>query len=411
MLALTDLIGRPVSDADGRRAGRLADLRVQLEGDAALVSGLRLRRGRRASAQELPWETVATFEATGATLRDTDGRARPAAGDALWLARDVLDAQIVDVRGARVVRVGDVELERRGDELAVVAVDVGWAALLRRLGLRRVAARAEADAIAWDDVHLASGRGHALQLATAGARVHRLHRAELATLVAELPAPRAAEVLRTVGPGRAATALSATRPEVGATLLEALGTEAGGPVMAGMPADDAVATLRHVAPDSRRDLLGELPSWRADRLRALLAHRPETAAGLMSPDVRTAREGQSAAEVRALLLEHVPPVEGLATVFVLDRLGRPTATLTPLALLAGDPAPAPVCTVAADAPARDVIDLFARHDVLAVAVVDDRGRLIGAVAIDDVLEELLAERLPGHRHGLLAALKPRRRAP
>jgi magnesium transporter len=172
-----------------------------------------------------------------------------------------------------------------------------------------------------------------------------------------------------------------------------------------MAPDDAAAALRTIESPARADLLAELDAQRRDELARLLAHPPESAAGLMSTDVRTAPAGASGDEVRARLTARPPRLEGLATVFLLDGDGRPTGTLTPLDLVVGAARPAPVLTLPATAPVDDVLDLFARHDVLAVGVVDDAGRLIGAVAIDDVLEELLAERLPGERPDGIAAVR------
>jgi CBS domain-containing protein len=411
MLALTACVGQPVLDADARRVGRVVDLGADARSDVdgLEVSSVVVRRARRAAPFAIPWDRVAAFETAGVTLGGTGNPVPDRPGPALRLVRDVLDAQIVDVAGARVVRVADVLLERRGAGLRVVAVDVGPAALLRRLGLRRLTASMEPRAIAWDALHPASGRAHALALATPGAAVHRLRGAELAHLAAALPPARGAEVLRSVGARRAAGALAAAHPETSAGLLATLGPEAAGPVVAAMPADDAVAALRGVEAHARADVLAELPSARAAELARLLAHPAGSVAGLMSTDVLTAREDEPPEALLARLRAGPPRLEGLATTFLLDPAGRPTGALSALDLLAGRP-PSAAVAVAADAPVDAVLDVFARRDVLAVAVVDGAGRLIGAVAIDDVLEELLAERLPATRHGRIAAIRRRHAA-
>jgi hypothetical protein len=122
--------------------------------------------------------------------------------DELWLVEHVLDTQVIDVGGRRLVRVGDVALEEEGGGLLRLAgVEIGKAAVLRRLGLGRWGRRAGSELVDWRDLHLASGRGHALQLRTAASRVHRLTAKELEAVVARLPAHRAAEVLEVVQPG------------------------------------------------------------------------------------------------------------------------------------------------------------------------------------------------------------------
>jgi CBS domain-containing protein len=414
MLALTDLLGGAVRDAAGRRVGRLADLGVRLDGPAPLVATLHVRTARRAHATVVPWAGVATFEVGDIALGPAAGAPAPADngdGDGeLRLARDVLDAQIYDTGGARVRRAGDVDLERRAGELRVVAVEVGWAALLRRLGLRRLAARRNTDSIGWADLHVVSGRGHGLMLASPAAAVHRLRRGDLARLVAELPPVRGADVLRTVGAHRAAGAISATRPGSGGRLLETLPPADAAPIVAAMAPDDAVAALRALDADALERLLDEVGSAHAAELRRLLAHPAGTAAGLMRADVLRVPAGAPATAARAVAAAEPGRLEGQAAVFVVDDDGRPAGVLTPLMLLAGTTAPAPALTVRARDPVATVADLFALHDVLAVAVVDDAGRLIGAVAVDDVLEELLAERLPGARDRGFATTRRRHAA-
>ena len=274
MLALTVCLGQDVLDGDGVRLGRMVDLGACAIDGELLVASVLVRRSRRSAPLEIPWERVATFETTGVTLRAGAADLDPPAAHDLRLARDVLDAQIVDVAGARVVRVADVDLDRRGDRLRVVAVDVGHGALLRRLGLRRLAARARPQAIGWDALHVASGRGHALALETSGALVHRLRGAELAHLAAALAPARGADVLRAVGAERAAGAVAAARPEAAGSMLSSLGANDAAPIIGAMAADDAVAALREVEPQQRADVLAELPSRRAAELSRLLAHPP-----------------------------------------------------------------------------------------------------------------------------------------
>jgi hypothetical protein len=141
-----------------------------------------------------------------------------AGAEELRLARHVLDRQVYDAGGRRLTRVGDVVLDWQGATVSVAGIDTGAAAILRRIGLRRVAARRRPLVAAWSDVHLLSGPGHELQLRMSGSAVHRLDNAELVELVRR----------SAVGPGEA--------------VLAALGEERGAEV------GDAVA---HAAPRRR----------------------------------------------------------------------------------------------------------------------------------------------------------------
>ncbi len=129
----------------------------------------------------------------------------------------------------------------------------------------------------------------------------------------------------------------------------------------------------------------------------------------MTTDFRTAVAGEPAEAIVGRLASDPPLMEGLATVFVVDAAGRFVGALPPSALLAGSP-PRPTPVLRLDTPVDDVIDVFAVEDVLALPVVDQAGRPVGSVAIDDILEELLIERLPHHRRRYRRA-KVREREP
>lgn len=397
---LSDLLGSDIRSAEGDVVGHLVDMTVEVRDDHPRVRRLAIGRRRRIRAF-VDWEAVTSFEHDDIQLSvphadavgHTDGHGL--SRRELLLSRDVLDTQIVDVAGKRMARVSDVLLSRTDEIVRVVAVDVSAAGVWRRLGLDRIAERVAEQGVDWADLHLTSARGHALQLSTPGSGVHRLATPELAALVAHLPTVRAAQILDAVSPSAAAAALSASHPRVGAQLLHAVSRDTASSVVARMPTDDAAAVLRGLDADAVRELLDGVRSERAATLRRLLAHPADTAGGLMNTDVRTAAVGETVEAIRTRVAADLPELEGLATVFVLDGEGRPIGSFEPNDLLAGRTAPRPVPAVPATLPVERVIDLFALHDYLALPVVDDDGRLVGVVAVDDILEELLAERLPG----------------
>jgi magnesium transporter len=189
--------------------------------------------------------------------------------------------------------------------------------------------------------------------------------------------------------------MSMVRPQLGGRLVGALPPPAGARTLEAMPPDDAVAVLRHLEPTTRSALLAALTPPRGAELERLLAHPTGTAGGLMTSDMRVARAGEPLDAILARLRRSPPPLEGLFTVLLLDDEGRLAGVLPPSALIGGGVVDVPAVT--ADTPLERVAELFARHDLVAVPVVDDERRPIGIVAVDDVLEELLPRRLPQHR--------------
>lgn len=196
MLRLTDLLGAPVT-AGGVEIGSLSDLGVGADGDHPALDTVDVRR-RGSGRAAYPLSSGSRIAAGAVALGDVgplvpDGR-RP-----LMLRSHVLDAQVIDLAGKRVVRVGDVILGGESAIPRLVAIEFGLRPLLARLGLRRLAERHAARTVDWADVHLVSGPGHALQLDMAGAAIHSLDAAELAAVIAHLPPPRAREAIRATG--------------------------------------------------------------------------------------------------------------------------------------------------------------------------------------------------------------------
>ncbi len=213
MLRLTELLGRRVIDSRGEALGKLRDLAARMEHPYPSVTAISVRSGWRRGAT-WRWQDVTELEpaiqlgASSERLVDFS-----LASDELWLAEHVLDTQVIDIRGRCLVRAGDVALSADDGVLRLVGVEIGRAAVLRRLGLRRLARRTESQLVDWRELHLASGRGHALQLlqlSTPAARVHSLSSDELEVVISRLPAHRAAEVLRAI---RAPGAESPAKPE------------------------------------------------------------------------------------------------------------------------------------------------------------------------------------------------------
>jgi sporulation protein YlmC with PRC-barrel domain len=230
MFRLTECLGVEVVDADGVRLGRLVDLAASLEDPYPIVTRLNVKTPDR-SIRFVPWRAVAKFGTGTTQLKvpspELDGARDPSGlhKEELLLVEHVLDVQIIDTNGRRVVRVGEIELARERADLLVVGVEIGRAALARRLGLNRLAGRISPEILDWRDLHIASGRGHALQLRTPSARVHRLSASELEHIIVRLPVGHAAEVLRTIDPETAAGALGAVHPDLRSRLIGELDPE------------------------------------------------------------------------------------------------------------------------------------------------------------------------------------------
>ncbi len=269
---LSELVGRPVVTATGRPVGHVADLVVAMGADRPEVERL-LVRSSRATGGLTSWEDVAVLGPDHVVLSGdaaptpVDPARPPLGGPEVLLARDVLDTQVVDLRGHRLSRVSEVLLQQTHDALEVAAVDLGIGGVLRRIGLGALARRRPVVAVAWTDLHLTSQRGHAAQLSTGAAGFRRLDARDLAELLARLSTHRATDVIRAVEPAHAAAALHHSHPHTGRRLLHALSQDERQRVVAAAAADHARTIRRWGPPRSalgRRRFL-RTAGWRLHR--------------------------------------------------------------------------------------------------------------------------------------------------
>ncbi|MGB9377900.1 MAG: hypothetical protein WCB04_10360 [Mycobacteriales bacterium] len=224
VLRLSDLVGAPVRSADGRRLGRLTELTIGFGPRQPPLRRLVVRPAGRRTDQRLAvdWSEVVALAPGDVRVQESEPDRWDADPDELLLIRDVLDTQVLDVGGKRLARVAEVYLTHDTGNVSVVGVDIGAAAIWRRLGLKRLASRSRSSVLEWSDLHPISARGHALALSGDGAGVQRLSPAELAALVTHLPLRQGAEVLTAVAPETAAEALTLTPRRVGTEMLAAL---------------------------------------------------------------------------------------------------------------------------------------------------------------------------------------------
>ena len=219
VLLLSRVTGRDVLGPDRRSVGRLADLTVRVDGiDGPPVVNRLVVTRRGGPTLLVPWAAVDSFDPGPVVLAAARGFEVPALAEALGpdellLVRDVLDTQVVDVVGQRLARVADVLLNRDGDgALELSGVEVGFSGVVRRLGFGN--GRAKQDVVAWSDLHLASDRGHSVQLSAPRSAVHRLDPRGLAALISRVDVDAADDILEVRGPDVAAEVVRSVHPEV-----------------------------------------------------------------------------------------------------------------------------------------------------------------------------------------------------
>ena len=406
MLFLSRLVGRPVRDRDGDVFGKVRDLIVALGEQYPPVTGLvvRVAGGREIF---LPWTDVEEIDNTGAQLRTTridiaTFKQRPIE-IRLWL--DLFDKQIVDVEDRKIVRVNDIQLAPVEGRLRLVAVDVGLAGILRRLGLsgpgERLARAMHLEVenyIEWEDVDPVESSVSSLKLRVPHQALSTLHPADVAHIVEQLAPRDRAGILAALDDERAADVLEELAADDQVDILEALSPEKAADILEEMGPDEAADLVADLSEERQEQLLGLMEPDEASDVRELLAYGEETAGGLMTTDFITVTPDTTAEQVIERMRELHPDADHVYYLYVTDAEGTLVGTITLRSLIvarAETPVrefmrPDPI-SVAVDLDAEQVGAAIARYNLLALPVVDADGRMQGIVTVDDALERALGE--------------------
>jgi CBS domain-containing protein/sporulation protein YlmC with PRC-barrel domain len=404
LVSLAGLIGKPVLNQAGQQIGKVADVVARWDSNQPYppVTGLIVRVGRRRAW--LPIDAVEEVSRSQVRLRTArlDLREVARRPGEVELARDVIDHQLVDTDGARVIRASDLYLARVAGVVQLVGVDVGFNSLLRRLGPARFRSRPTPEkVIDWASITSFGsqhGPGGTLQAAEHG--LQRLRPGELADLLEDLGRTERRDLLARLSPERAADALEEMQKEELVQLLRESDTAEAAALLSRMEPDEAADGLRELEPGEQEKLLAAMPAEARDRVATLLAYGERTAGGIMTTVLVVATPAETITQVRDRLRANREHDEDLAGVIVLGDNGQLLDDVTITELFLADPEatvdnligpPWPV-TVTPDAGVDEIAERLVETRHASVVVVDEEERPLGRILIDDVLDMLVPDR-------------------
>ena len=409
MLYLSQVLSRPIRDLEGERVATIKDVIIRLgEDEHPPVTGF-VARYRRRDFFLARWRT-AEFGEQGVRLNSDILDLRPFVrrdGEVL-LARDVLDKQLVDVDGKRVVRVNDVQIIEAAGEWRVTGADVSLQGLWRRLAPAGFAGtRRPVEVIDWADVGYLATDAATVQLKSSSDKLARLHPVEIARLAEALSYHHGTEIV------------AALDDETAAETLEEMPGERQARILGDMDEERAADILEWMSPDEAADVLGDLPEEKAEELLGLmegeeqadvaelLPYEDDTAGGLMTTEFVTLPRDLTVGEALARLREMAETPNMIYYLYVVEGEGswKLVGVIALRSLILANPG-APLADVMRsefqkahpDDAANDVAHQIAEYNLLALPVVDEAGDILGIITVDDAMELLLPkdwrQRLP-----------------
>jgi magnesium transporter len=403
MQYLSELIGAPVRDPAGRIVARVTDLLVPADADYPAIDALALKasKGNRIT---VPWSAVRLLDDGGLSLLSglADSPTFDPPPHELSLARQVLDHQIIDVNGVRVVRVNDLQLAPADGSYRLVGVDISTAGLLRRLGAGRVlgalGVHLTPKAIAWEAIEPVESGAAGVKLKVSHEDLAKLHPSDIAQIISQLDQHHVHEVLDTLDDEAAADTLGEVSPDLQLALIRGMEPERAADILEEMEPDDAADILGDLEPERARDLLSRMETEEADDVRELLTYDDESAGGLMTNDVVTVPPTVTAEQAIGLVRQQAANMDNVYYVYVVDEGERLLGVLSLRELIVADPS-TPIGRVMhrelirgrLDDSHDEVARMIAKYNLLALPIVDDLGRLRGIVTVDDAMDVILPD--------------------
>ena len=405
-LFLTELLGLKVFDLKGRRIGVVKDAAI-----VPLVDPVRIDRfliGTGSAWFTVRHDQVRSVGLHGISLRDENLTPYHSDEYMLRVVRDLLDQQIIDAQGRKVVRVTDITFEVRREQdhdvLWVLDIDVGLRSVFRRLvqgwlpprWIRKLQRVIQPRSIRWEFCNiLEPDPQRRLRLNISNKLLENMHPADLADIVEELGPEDREAIFENIDSEVAAEALSEVDPDIQVSILESLETEKAADIVEEMSPDQAADVLGEMEEETSQEILDEMEHEPKSEVTELLEFEQDTAGGMMNTEYVALSESASVSNAIDTLREHEQLLESINTIFLVDAEER-LAGAVPLARLFLHPGDTPLkqlgaetlIEVKSDEGQDRVTELFDKYNLLALPVVDEQQKLTGVITADDIISVL-----------------------
>jgi len=409
-LFATELMGVKAYDAQGNYVGRVREFFIEPAEAPNRISHFLLSRGR---FQPLvaKHNQIASVSDKKIQLNVGEKALEIYQPNESWLAvqKDLLDQQIIDTRGRKVVRVNDLdlaELRSNGNvELRLTQVDVGLPGAVRRLlqgvvpskVVRKLQSQLPPSTIRWEFVNLIEPDPlRRVKLRITHEKLEDLHPADLADIMEDLSASERQSIIASLDEETAAAVLGELDARLTTQIVEDLDPEKAADILEEMPPDAAADVLADLSKETSEELLEEMPGREANEVRELLEFDPATAGGMMNTEFAFVSESATRDEVVGWMRQQDHSYDQLDTVVLLDDKAQFAGVVPMVRMLLAAPDERlsalkmePVVSLPPEADEKEVFELFDKYNLRMLTVVDKQNRPIGTIAVDDVVSRLV----------------------
>ncbi|WP_052440474.1 magnesium transporter [Geobacter sp. OR-1] len=413
-LFISSLLGKTAINDLGQDIGKLVDL-IMVPGETFPVVSHIILKNRRGHCA-VSWDQISLFNRAVISVSMETPESLPlhdhAEGEIL-VKRDILDKQIVDVDGAKVVRVNDIKLGRFNEQLCIISVDIGFRGLLRRLGYERFGEsiagifrqQIPENVISWRFVQPLEMHTSRLALTVARDQMKELHPADLADIIEQIPVTNIQTVLNSIDSETAGDTLYELEPEFRNKLIEQLGSEQASDILEEMAPDEAADVLADLPEEKAQELLGLMEADEAEEIQELMEHEEDSAGGFMNSEFLSLTSDMTIEDALRQVRLVAPDIDTVYYAYVLDDDDRLEGVVSLKDLLVNpqDRAIAElmednVKAVHVDSEPEEIYHLMTKYNLIAIPVLDNEEKMAGIVTVDDILQHFLPHLVRRKRH-------------
>jgi CBS domain-containing protein len=327
--------------------------------------------------------------------------------NSLWLAESILDKQIVDINGRKLVRVNDIRMVMIPAGTYAIAVDVGMEGLLRRIGIDKpiqtmldpFKVDIPGKFILWDDIAAVDFSNSNIKLSKSSSKLNTLHPSDLADIIEDLDKKTRMYIFASLDEEQAADVLEEMEPHAQIHIVESLPVEKVADVLEKMPADEVADLLDALAEDKAEKLLEEMEKESSEEVRELLEYPDKYVGSLMTTDYYTFNEDLTVDETIEELRRVQPEPAHIYSIIITDKNDKFLSSLSLGELVVANPAKRlkeimskHAVTVFDDDKVDSLAELVSKYNLLAVPVINKNWEMEGIVVVEDIVEDLLSRR-------------------
>lgn len=400
---LSKILYKKVYDEFGESIGKLYDIYVTTEEGLPRAIAYKIKKDGEMYNYE--FKNINFYNDNGKiTIKCNEAREIMLRKYSYLLSKHLLDRQIVDINGKKLVRVNDLRIAEIAGELRVIAVDTGIMALGRRLGAEKLfkdtykfLKMKPADSlIMWDNVESLEMVNDNLKLSVPYKKLSKLHPADLADILEEMDINYRKKVFESLDENLAADTLEEIDPEIQADIIESLSQSKTSEVLDNMPNDEIADILDEVDEEVAERILLNMEKDDADQVRSLMLYEDETVGSIMNKDFISFNINITVGETIELLREIKPEEEVMHYIFIVDEEEKLQGVISLRDLIMADSSckikdimSTEVISIADGDYIEDAIEIAVKYDLLSLPVIDKNKKLCGIIIMNDIVEDIL----------------------